>query len=70
MTLTDEGYAKAEQQLGVSDLFNPEDPLAHFIGNALKAKEMFARDVNYIVRNGDAVIVDEFTGRVMPARRG
>ena len=69
MTLTDEGYAKAEQQLGVSDLFNPEDPWAHFIGNALKAKEMFAKDVNYIVRNGDAVIVDEFTGRVMPGRR-
>ncbi len=69
VTLTDEGYAKAEQQLGVTDLFNPEDPWAHFIGNALKAKEMFARDVNYIVRNGDAVIVDEFTGRVMPGRR-
>ena len=69
VTLTDEGYAKAEQQFGVSDLFNPEDPWAHFIGNALKAKEMFARDVNYIVRNGDAVIVDEFTGRVMPGRR-
>ncbi|MCP9782364.1 preprotein translocase subunit SecA [Cyanobium sp. WKJ7-Wakatipu] len=69
VTLTDEGYAKAEQELGVSDLFNPEDPWAHFIGNALKAKEMFARDVNYIVRNGDAVIVDEFTGRVMPGRR-
>jgi preprotein translocase subunit SecA len=69
VTLTDEGYAKAEQELGVSDLFNPEDPWAHFIGNALKAKEMFAKDVNYIVRNGDAVIVDEFTGRVMPGRR-
>ncbi len=69
VTLTDEGYAKAEQLLGVQDLFNPEDPWAHFIGNALKAKEMFAKDVNYIVRNGDAVIVDEFTGRVMPGRR-
>ena len=69
VTLTDEGYAKAEQELGVTDLFNPEDPWAHFIGNALKAKEMFAKDVNYIVRNGDAVIVDEFTGRVMPGRR-
>ena len=69
VTLTDEGYAKAEQELGVTDLFNPEDPWAHFIGNALKAKEMFAKDVNYIVRNGDAVIVDEFTGRLMPGRR-
>jgi preprotein translocase subunit SecA len=69
VTLTDEGYAKAEAMLGVSDLFNPEDPWAHFITNALKAKELFTKDVNYIVRSGDAVIVDEFTGRVMPGRR-
>jgi len=69
VTLTDEGYAKAETMVGVSDLFNPEDPWAHFIANALKAKELFTKDVNYIVRSGDAVIVDEFTGRVMPGRR-
>jgi preprotein translocase subunit SecA len=69
VTLTDEGYAKAEAMVGVSDLFNPEDPWAHFIANALKAKELFTKDVNYIVRAGDAVIVDEFTGRVMPGRR-
>ena len=68
-TLTDQGYAKAEQLLGVSDLFDPADPWAHYINNALKAKELFTRDVNYIVRGGDAVIVDEFTGRVMPGRR-
>ena len=69
VTLTDEGYAKAESLLGVQDLFNPQDPWAHFITNALKAKELFVRDVNYIVRGDDAVIVDEFTGRVMPGRR-
>ena len=69
VTLTDEGYGKAEQLLGVSDLYNPADPWAHFINNALKAKELFIKDVNYIVRAGDAVIVDEFTGRVMPGRR-
>ena len=69
VTLTDEGYAKAEQLLQVQDLFNPENPWAHFIGNALKAKELFIKDVNYIVRAEDAVIVDEFTGRVMPGRR-
>ncbi|MFM8661948.1 MAG: preprotein translocase subunit SecA, partial [Cyanobium sp.] len=68
-TLTDEGYAKAEQMLGVNDLFDPADPWAHYINNALKAKELFIKDVNYIVRDGDAVIVDEFTGRVMPGRR-
>ena len=69
VSLTDEGYAQAEQLLGVQDLFNPEDPWAHFINNALKAKELFTKDVNYIVRGSDAVIVDEFTGRVMPGRR-
>ena len=51
------------------DLFNPQDPWAHYITNALKAKELFVKDVNYIVRDGEAVIVDEFTGRVMPGRR-
>ena len=69
VTLTDEGYATAEQLLGVDDLYNPADPWAHFILNALKAKELFVKDVNYIARSGDAVIVDEFTGRVMPGRR-
>ncbi|MEB3361315.1 MAG: preprotein translocase subunit SecA [Synechococcaceae cyanobacterium] len=68
-TLTDEGFAKAEQLLGVSDLFDPGDPWAHYINNALKAKELFIKDVNYIVRGQEAVIVDEFTGRVMPGRR-
>ena len=67
--LTDEGFAKAEQFLGVSDLYNPSDPWAHYITNALKAKELFVKDVNYIVRDSEAVIVDEFTGRVMPGRR-
>ena len=69
VTLTDEGFAKAEQMLGVADLFNPADPWAHFINNALKAKELFIKDVSYIVRNDDVVIVDEGTGRVMPGRR-
>ena len=65
--LTDEGFAKAEQMLGVADLFNPQDPWAR-ITNALKAKELFVKDLNYIVRDGEAVIVDEF-GQVMPGRR-
>ena len=69
VTLTDEGYAKAEEMLGVQDLFNPVDPWAHFINNALKAKELFIKDVSYIVRNNEVVIVDEGTGRVMPGRR-
>ncbi len=67
--LTDEGFIQAENLLGVSDLFDRDDPWAHYIFNAVKAKELFIRDVNYIVRNGEVVIVDEFTGRVMPGRR-
>lgn len=67
--LTDEGFAEAEQLLGVKDLFDPEDPWAHFVFNGIKAKELFLKDVNYIVRNGEVVIVDEFTGRVLPGRR-
>ncbi|MFN5891431.1 MAG: preprotein translocase subunit SecA, partial [Dolichospermum sp.] len=67
--LTDEGFAEAENQLDVKDLFDPEDPWAHFIFNAIKAKELFLKDVNYIVRNDEVVIVDEFTGRVLPGRR-
>jgi len=67
--LTDEGFAESENQLGVTDLFDPEDPWAHFMFNAIKAKELFLKDVNYIVRNDEVVIVDEFTGRVLPGRR-
>ena len=67
--LTDEGFLKTEKILEVKDLYNPKNPWAHFITNALKAKELFIKDVNYIVRNEEAVIVDEFTGRVMPGRR-
>ena len=67
--LTDEGFAKTEKLLAVNDLYDPKDPWAHYVTNALKAKELFIKDVNYIVRNNEAVIVDEFTGRVMPGRR-
>ncbi|MGK7906343.1 MAG: preprotein translocase subunit SecA [Synechococcus sp.] len=67
--LTDEGFEKAEQLLRVTDLFDPKDPWAHYIFNAVKAKELFTKDVNYIVRNKEVVIVDEFTGRVMQGRR-
>ncbi len=67
--LTDEGFAEAEKLLEVQDLYNPEDPWAHYIFNAIKAKELFLADVNYIVRNGEVVIVDEFTGRVLSGRR-
>ncbi len=67
--MTDEGFARAEQILGVSDLYDPENPWAHYISNAIKAKELFTKDVNYMVRNDEIVIVDEFTGRVLAGRR-
>ena len=67
--LTDQGFAKCEEYLKVNDLYDPKDPWAHYITNALKAKELFIKDVNYIIKNNEAVIVDEFTGRVMPGRR-
>ena len=67
--MTDEGFAHAEEMLGVSDLYDPENPWAHYISNAVKAKELFTKDVNYMVRNDEIVIVDEFTGRVLAGRR-
>jgi len=67
--MTDEGFIAAEKLLGVEDLFDPQDPWAHYIFNAIKAKELFIKDVNYIIRGQEIVIVDEFTGRVMVGRR-
>ena len=67
--MTDQGFARAEEILEVTDLFDPKDPWAHYVFNAVKAKELFTIDVNYIVRNEEVVIVDEFTGRIMQGRR-
>jgi preprotein translocase subunit SecA len=67
--LNDEGFETAEKLLGVTDLFDQADPWAHYVFNAIKAKELFLKDVNYIVRGDEVIIVDEFTGRVMPGRR-
>ena len=67
--LSDEGFAEAERLLGLSDLYDQENPWAHYIFNALKAKELFTRDINYLVRNNEIIIVDENTGREMIGRR-
>lgn len=67
--LTEEGYEAAEDVLQVPDLYDPREQWASYIINAVKAKELFLKDVSYIVRNGEVVIVDEFTGRTMPGRR-
>jgi preprotein translocase subunit SecA len=67
--MTDEGFAKAEELLEVTDLYDPENPWAHYIFNAIKAKELFMKDRHYMIRSGEIVIVDEFTGRVLSGRR-
>jgi preprotein translocase subunit SecA len=67
--LSDEGFAEAERLLNVKDLYDEKDPWAHYVFNAIKAKELFIRDVNYIIINGEVTIVDEFTGRVLSGRR-
>lgn len=67
--LSEQGYEDAEQILDVKDLYDPREQWASYILNAIKAKELFLRDVNYIVRGTEVFIVDEFTGRVMQGRR-
>ncbi len=67
--MTDEGFAHAEEIIGVTDLYDPDNPWAHYVSNAVKAKELFTKDVHYLVRNDEIVIVDEFTGRVLAGRR-
>ncbi len=68
--LTEEGVAKVEQLLGVENLFDPVNiDLVHHVLQALKAHHLFKKDVDYVVKNGQVIIVDEFTGRLMPGRR-
>jgi preprotein translocase subunit SecA len=67
--LSDEGFSEAERLLGVTDLYDEADPWAHYVFNAIKAKELFILDVNYIIMNDEVTIVDEFTGRVLQGRR-
>ena len=68
--MTEEGIAKAEQLLKVDNLYDPKHiEILHHVNQALKAYTLFKRDVDYIVKNGEVIIVDEFTGRLMPGRR-
>ncbi|GAB6908073.1 preprotein translocase subunit, ATPase [Desulfosarcina cetonica] len=69
-TLTEEGVAHAEALLSVENLYDPGNiELLHHTNQALKAHTLFKRDVDYIVKDGEVIIVDEFTGRLMPGRR-
>ncbi|MGH3545504.1 MAG: preprotein translocase subunit SecA, partial [Mycobacteriales bacterium] len=68
--ITEAGVAKVERQLGIENLYEAANtPLISFMNNALKAKELFKRDKDYIVTEGEVLIVDEFTGRVLAGRR-
>jgi preprotein translocase subunit SecA len=67
--ITEDGYEAAEDVLQVSDLYDPREQWASYLINAIKAKELQKRDVNYIVKQDEIIIVDEFTGRTMPGRR-
>jgi len=70
VVLTEDGVAKAEKYLKVENLYEPRNmELLHHINQALKAHTLFKRDADYLVRDGQVIIVDEFTGRVMPGRR-
>jgi preprotein translocase subunit SecA len=69
-SLTDEGNHKVEELLGVGNLYDPENiDLLHHIYQGLKAHNLYKLDVDYMIKDGEIVIVDEFTGRLMPGRR-
>jgi preprotein translocase subunit SecA len=69
-SLTEEGVTRVEQLLGLDNLYDPRNILLlHHVTQALKAHTLFKRDVEYVVKDGQVMIVDEFTGRLMPGRR-
>jgi preprotein translocase subunit SecA len=70
VAVTESGVSKVEEALGLDNLYeHVHTPLVHHLQNSLRAKELYKRDVDYIVTNGEVKIVDEFTGRVLEGRR-
>ncbi len=70
ITVTDTGWEKVERLLGIGNIADPENwDLKHHVETALKAHALYRRDVEYVVKDGEVLIVDEFTGRLMPGRR-
>src|ERR1700758_2692594 len=68
--ILESGVEKVEDWLGIDNLYDPVNtPLVSFLNNALKAKELFKKDKDYVVMNGEVLIVDEFTGRILNGRR-
>jgi preprotein translocase subunit SecA len=69
-TLTEEGVSKTERLLGLGNLYDPQHmEMIHHVYQGLRAHTLYKRDVEYVVKNGEVVIIDEFTGREMPGRR-
>ncbi|HET9182735.1 MAG TPA: preprotein translocase subunit SecA [Candidatus Angelobacter sp.] len=69
-TITDEGWEKIERLLGIENIADPENwPMKHHVETALKAHALYHKDIEYVVKDGEVIIVDEFTGRLMPGRR-
>src|SRR5579885_1182357 len=70
ITVTDIGWEKVESLLGIGNIADPENwDLKHHVETAIKAHALYHRDVEYVVKDGEVIIVDEFTGRLMPGRR-
>ncbi len=69
VTLTDLGIKRVERLLGIDNLYEKDFETIHHVENALKAKTLFIKDKDYIVKEDEVIIVDEFTGRLMPGRR-
>jgi preprotein translocase subunit SecA len=70
VTLTEQGMAHVERLLGVQNLWEPSNmEVLHHVNQGLRAHSLFQRDVDYVVKDGEVIIVDEFTGRLMPGRR-
>ena len=70
VTVSDDGWEKVEKLLGIGNIADPENwALKHHVETAVKAHALYKRDVEYVVKDGEVIIVDEFTGRLMPGRR-
>jgi preprotein translocase subunit SecA len=69
-TITDQGWEKVERALGIDNIADPENwAMKHHVETAVKAHALYKKDVEYVVKDGEVIIVDEFTGRLMPGRR-
>src|SRR6201984_1380588 len=69
-TLTEEGFAKCERMLGLTNMSDPANiDIMHHVYQAMRAHALYKKDVDYVIKDGEVIIVDEFTGRQMPGRR-